>query len=393
MRLSVVAKIVATTALAGVCLGAGLFAQSGCKTEEHRRTIKGEGGTAAEDGGPCVAEPGKLPTPNCDNSTNDCRDVPGCTIDEGKCGSKGTCLPLTSNKGKSVYDFRMRRLTVATPEALTQDFIQAAIVTNAIDLKAQECGEIGKGTFSWLMRVDKANKKLITGGAPPEPDPFGKGFCFYNQKVNGIDVAPVTADIEVKDSADGKSFTWSTVNPQGKLNVPIFLDEAGTAVVILPLTKPRVANVTVNDSDCIGTFNPIALEGSKCESTPNVCPKWYTAGALGGFITIEEADAVDIKEINASLCVLLTKSPKDPATNKCKREGGKIPFKGDYCSTSDKAGDCQDSFWLAASFAASAAKIQDNPTDNRCRGIPSVVDAGPDAADAGVDAPADATTD
>jgi hypothetical protein len=393
MRVSALSKLAVTTALGAICLGAGLFTESGCKTEEHRRSNPSEGGVAAEDGGPCVAAPGALPTPNCDNSTFDCRDTPGCTIDEQKCGSKKTCLPMSTNKGKPYLDFRFRRLTIATPEALKQDFIQSAIVTSAIDLKARECGELGKGTFSWLLRIDKANKKLITGGAPPATDPFGQGYCFYNQEVNGIKVEPVTVDIEIQDAPDGMSFSWSTKNPQGKLNVPIFLDEAGTAVVILPLTKPRVEKVTVTDSDCIGAFNPIALD-STCANDPSSCSKWYTAGALGGYITIEEADAVDIKETNSSLCVLLTKSPKDPNTNKCKRENGQIPFKGDYCSKTDKPGDCADSFWLAASFAASAAKIYDGAGNPKCLGIPAGTDAGSDAADAGSDgAPGDAASD
>jgi hypothetical protein len=393
MRVSAVLKVAVPTAVAAIWMGAGLFTGSGCKTEEHRRTNPSDGAViASEDGGLCVAAPGNLPTPNCDNSDKDCRDTPGCVINEQKCGSKSTCLPLTTNKGKSVYDFVFRRLSIATPEPLKEDFIQSAIVTSAIDLDAKECGEIGKGTFSWLLRLDKANKKLVTGGAPPATDIFNQGYCFYNQTVRGIKVEPVTSDLEIVDAPDGKSFSWKTLNPHGKLNVPIFLDKAGTSVVILPLQKPRIEKVTVTDSDCIGSFNPLALD-STCSYTPSSCAKWNTNGSLGGYITIEEADQVDIKEIAASLCVLLTRSPKD-ANGKCKRENGKIPYKGDYCSTSEKPGECQDSFWLAASFAASAAKIYDGAGNPNCLGIPTGTDAGSDASDAGTDAPAgDAATD
>jgi hypothetical protein len=391
MKVSASMKIAVVVSLGTLCAGAALF--SGCKEEEHRRSSPTEAGVAAEDGGPCVAAPGQLPTPNCDNSTNDCRSKTGCQIDEAKCGSKSGCLAYASNKGKQVYDFRLRRINIAAPDTLSQQFIQSAIVTANVDLNAKTCGEFGKGTFTWLLRVDKPNKKLITGGAPPEQDPFTKGYCFYNREKNGIKVQPVTVDLDITDNPDGKSFVFKTVNPKGKLNVPIFLTPDGQSVVILPLTNTRIEKVTVSqEGDCIGGFNYSALDND-CSDDPSSCSKWITAGSLGGFITLEEADNVEIKELSKSLCVLLTKSEKDPATNKCKRENGKIPFKGDYCSTSDKPGDCQDSFWLAATFAASATKINDGSSTPDCQGLPPD-DAGTDAAadggqDAGLDAPTD----
>ena len=125
---------------------------------------------------------------------------------------------------------------------------------------------------------------------------------------------------------------------------------------------------------------------------PSLCSKWNTSGSLGGFITLEEADKVIIKEISSSLCVLLTKTPKDPATLGCQRDGaGKLTQKGDYCSTTDSPGGCQDSFWLAATFAASAAKINDGAGNPNCLGI-APADAGTDASDSGSDA-SDAGTD
>jgi hypothetical protein len=85
-----------------------------------------------------------------------------------------------------------------------------------------------------------------------------------------------------------------------------------------------------------------------------------------------------------SLCVLLTGSTADQKTMKCQRTVGKINYPGDYCSTSNTPGDCRDSFWLAATFAASAAKINDGANVPQCQGI---------SGDAGSDSGSDAAGD
>jgi hypothetical protein len=90
------------------------------------------------------------------------------------------------------------------------------------------------------------------------------------------------------------------------------------------------------------------------------CSEWHAAGALGGYITMVDADTVEVQLLNESLCVLLAGTA--PAlsmvgTNgyrQCTAAGLKA---GDYCSTTHKAGGCNDSVWLSANFAASAVKI------------------------------------
>jgi hypothetical protein len=66
---------------------------------------------------------------------------------------------------------------------------------------------------------------------------------------------------------------------------------------------------------------------------------------------------------------------------------GNITAKGDYCSTSNMPGDCQDSFWLAATFAAAAVNINDGSTVPTCQGITDGggTDGGTDAGDASSD--------
>ena len=72
------------------------------------------------------------------------------------------------------------------------------------------------------------------------------------------------------------------------------------------------------------------------------------------------------------------------------RRPNKIIAKGDYCSTSNKPGDCQDSFWLSATFAAAAVKINDGSSEPTCQGASDGgtdggTDSGADSGDAAGD--------
>ena len=364
--------------LGATTLGAAALIAIACSDDPHLRTSPEE---ALGGGGACAATAGQLPTPNCDDSANVCRpSSPDCPIDEAKCGSKSTCLPIGDNAGKTTQDFRIRRLKIATPAALAGDLIQNTVVTLNIDLAEKACGEVGKGLFSWLLRIDRTAGTLTTGGAPPPVDALGQGFCFARFESGTLSVAPITTKIDFAGD------TFKSLEPQ-KLKIPIFLTADIGSVVLLPITDVRLEGVTVSENgNCIGKLNPIALD-SNCNSDTSLCSKWQTAGALGGYITLEEADAVKIRDLNnKSLCSLLSSEPLV-----CARDGsGKIQFKGDYCSVDKQPGSCGDSMWLAATFAASAAKIFDGRGSvEACSGIvanDAGADASPDAADASADA-------
>ncbi len=346
--------------------------------------------------GACKAGPGELPPPDCDNSSNECTGGictagSSCCKVEAKCGDTTTCMPLGDNKGKTVLDLRIRRLNVATPPSLADVFIQNVVLTQNIDLKANgkggtlACGESGQGSFNWMLHIDKNAGTMETGGAPPTED-FLNGYCFYNQTVNGTKVTSASTKV---------TFTGDTfdADPIPKLNVPIFVGGNINNAVILPLSQATFKKVTLSaDNNCVGKFNPTAL-AKDCSEDGSSCQKWKTAGVVGGFITLEESDNVDVKDLGSSLCVVLTKATEKAPGNKCPRGAdGKIKLKGDYCSTTQKAGDCADSYWLAATFAASAAKLTDGSTVPECQGKSSVTDAGPDG-DATTDAPVDAPVD
>lgn len=340
---------------------------------------------------PCDAGgPGNVPPPNCDPTPNQCPAAadPACVI-AAKCGDPKTCLPLADNatNPNKTLDFRLRRLYVTAPGALTQPVIQSQIVASGVNLNAPECAESGKGSFNWLLRVDKNAKTLQTGGAPASSDPFGTGYCFFQQNVNGLTVGPITAKLDFKSDTEFSS------QPVDQLNVPIFIDPSKLdSVVILPIKKAVIKNVTLSaNGNCIGAFNQPAVETKDCtDHDPDSCSRWFTAGDIGGFMTLEDADAVKVDLLHESLCVLLTKSTPD-ANGKCSRTNGKLDLKGDYCSTSQTAGDCQDSFWLSATFAAAAIKINDGSGILGC-GVTPQPDAG--APDSGNDSGTkDAATD
>lgn len=344
--------------------------------DDHLRTSPEQ--AASGGGGACEAKPGELPPADCDNSQKSCSGS-GCAIDTARCGSTATCLPIGDNKGKDVLDLRMRRLNIAAPAPLAGSFIQNNVVNRGIDLAEPTCAENGTGLFTWILRVDKKNNTLLTGGAPPSTDPTGKGFCFASFTLNNTKVEPLNVKIEIKNN------TFKTLE-RASVNIPIFLSEKLESAIILPISDARIENVTVSpDGNCIGAFNAAALDTS-CTEDRELCPKWNTAGSLGGFITLEQADAVKIRDLNnKSLCAFLASE----AGLVCPRDGaGKITFKGDYCSTDKAPGSCQDSVWLAATFAASAAKIFDGKgTVDGCSGLSTGgLDGGADADAATTDA-------
>ena len=365
---------------------AGAIVVVACLPDPERPPTTGKVGAI-----PCDAGgPGNLPPPNCDPTPGVCPSSadPACVI-ASHCGDPATCMPFTDNatNPNKTLDFRLRRLFVTAPPALTAPVIQGAIVAAGVNLNAPECAESGKGSFNWLLRIDKTAKTLQTGGAPASTDPFGLGFCFFQASVGTLAVGPVTAKL---DFANDNQFSSQAVD---QLNVPIFVDPTNLkSVVILPIKKAVVQNVTISSGgNCIGGFNKKAVETAACtDHDPDSCSRWATAGDIGGFITLEDADSVNIDLLQESLCVLLTGSTKDPAHNNgCQRTNGKLNFKGDFCSTSQKPGDCQDAFWLSATFAASAVKINDGAGINGC-GVTQTPDAGPDASG---DASKDATGD
>jgi hypothetical protein len=299
----------------------------------------------------CLAPPGAFPASNCDDSAQMCPAVGGCALACIESTAPGACEPLADNTGKTTLDFRMRWVQIAAPTALANMTVQGSVVTPAVSLSAAQapgCGEMGSGTFNWLLSVNKAAGTLTTGGAPPSATPFTTGYCFSNTTAAGSVLAPVTGPI----TFTGSTFTSSPL--LSVLDVPIFIDTLADPLVF-PIRAATFHDVTISpDTNCIGSFNPTALD-SKCADDPTTCTKWHTSGAVAGYITLKDADNVNISLLGESLCVLLT------GTGATKTAAGKCPpsafTMGDYCSSPAGPGGCGDSEWFAATFAASAVTI------------------------------------
>jgi hypothetical protein len=334
-------------------------------------------GTCPDSGsssGQCISSPGAFPAASCVPYPPDAQtcNSPPLACPTGPCTAASPCLAMgADNTGQTTASLRIRKLDVTAPPALATAFVQRAVFDQGVDL-ANLCGEGGDGTFSWLLQLDTATHALTTGGAAPTTDPFGTGYCFVNTNVEGFTVSPVT--VSTTQNACG-SFT-SDVIP--KFYMPMFVAGSPTAVILLPLTSARMEDVTLSESNnCIGNYNPDAINqvsGSTCYDDPSICVRWSTAGSLGAYITLVEADQVVVPQLSESLCVLLTGGSavdtSNPNEKVCQKDaGGNIVAKGDFCSTTDAPGGCQDSVWFAATFAASAAKIV-APNQPACRGVP-----------------------
>jgi hypothetical protein len=308
---------------------------------------------------------------------------------------------MGNNTGKTTQDFRLRRLNATSPASLAKGFIQKAVLDQGISLHANgtmidggpatpQCGENGDGAFNWLIRLDTTAKTVLTGGAPPSPDPFNTGYCFAQGTIGGNAVQPIT--LTYTTNPDGTL----SAGPVPQLNVPIFVHGDLNNVVVLPIHQASFNEVKISqDANCIGGFNPNALDNGCGDLAPEDCSKWRTDGSLGGYISIEESDKVMVQDLSATLCVLLTASsgmsPGVPCGSQtcltCKKDAsGNIAFKGDFCSQTMSPGGCGDSFWLSATFAASAVKINDGTGTPQCQGGPPVDASVPVDANAPIDA-------
>ncbi|WP_394827541.1 hypothetical protein [Pendulispora albinea] len=373
-------KVAMVSGWKNIVIGAGVFglALSALMPACYDPPEKNPGRPEPPPGQKCSAPPGEFPNGNCDDSANECTQDSCKKISENEalCGSPTTCMPLDDNKGKETLDLRIRRLHIISPKTLAKEQIEAVVVTGQMDLKESRCGEVGTGSFNWLLRVTHqagSNTGTVeTGGAPPSDDPFGKGFCFYNHTTpSGIAVSPQ----KVNATFTGNEFTSDKF---AKLNVPIFVGGDKNNAIVLPLTNMVMNKVVLSDdNNCVGKFDLKALD-SDCLEAPKTCTKWKTSASLGGFITLEEADNVNVKDLGSSLCVVLADSPKGEIKDgfpRCPRNpDGSLKLeesqRGDYCSGADGTppgpGGCRDSFWLSATFAASAATIHDGSGVAEC---------------------------
>jgi hypothetical protein len=331
------------------------------------------GAGAVGPGEACGASAGTLPSSgNChvpwvDGGESCTPSCTPCSVDpDAGCGAP-RCLPMTNNKSP-IYNFRMEALHVILPANLAGSELQNLAVTGGMTLSAPSCGyePVGSnpaiGGFNWLLSLNVSTHTITTGGALPVADPYGTGYPFLNETYGdaGIHVAPVCFDAGISEKNATGEITFSSAPGTDVLNVPIFLGSTAQDLAeptILPLHGAEFYDVTISeDGNCIGDINQgwYAYAAGCSDNFLGTCPKWYTAGAVGGYLTITETNKVQVRDANASLCALLVYGAVGIAT--CKSTDD---HSGDYCSLTQKPGGCNDSFWFAATFAANAVKIAD----------------------------------
>ena len=233
---------------------------------------------------------------------------------------------------------------------------------NGVTMNLANCNLDGNGTFSWLLQFDTIGGTLTTGGATPAQDPT-QGYAFVSQTIMQGSKSFTIAPIVVPAPINGGAFATST----GKYVIlPIYLDIAASAVILLPLHEAKLAGNLSADKSCIGKYNAAGLDPAGGCLPDNTTPAFIGAdgkadsdGHLDGYVGLNEADTVLVDAVGQSLCVILW---GDAATygdggmpSKCKRTGGKINFQGDWCSASNNMA-CTDSVRLSARFSASGVK-------------------------------------
>ncbi|MFO0548536.1 MAG: hypothetical protein U0271_09125 [Polyangiaceae bacterium] len=276
---------------------------------------------------------------------------------KASCDAGHDCISLTDNDGATKFGLRMSQVTFQKPSAFAAGIVGGTLSGGALP-KLASCNLPGTGTFSWLMQFDTAAHTLKTGGAKPVADPSA-GYSFVdNETVGNVTVHPVVLD--ATPDASGAFATGVGVD----LPLVLYLDDGATQPLLMPLSKLQFDDSTLSaDKNCIGLYNSAGLSpGDSCQPT-DVVSAFVPGGHVHAYITLENADTIEIAAVHQSLCVLLsgdatTYGDGQAPTMKCKRDANNvILFKGDWCSTTDMAGGCTDSTEVSADFAASAVEI------------------------------------
>ncbi len=327
-------------ACGGITVATAAAGCGGGDSSASTSTTGGTGGSASTSTSTGSANQGKYPCSPTD---------PVCTKVQSE------CIALEDNKGKDVFTLRMSQLTVLKPPALAEGVIKD-LLENGVLLKLKQCNLEGAGSFNLLLQVDVKNNKIKIGGAQPEVNPLN-GYKFASGMASGLDIGPAEDDLNIDASGQ------FSANNGVDLNLPIYIGGDAMPGVVLPMHKANIIGKLSDNNNCIGKYNADTLR-TESNCAPDSTHPAYTDGAdLDGYITLEEADTVPLEVAGQSLCVLLSDNPtmygdgKTPA--KCKRDtDGKIIFKGDWCSTTNKAADatCADATKLTGKLAASAVK-------------------------------------
>ncbi len=282
----------------------------------------------------------------------------------GPSGPGAACMAKADFSAQDVTQLRVTSHQVASPVALASPFVQDSIITKKSALFEPDCNLEGSGQFNLLMEVDTAQKKVTLGGGVPQAvlgaPKDGTCYASFTDTGSGLTVAPTTADYT--EQSDG---TLEALFPE--FVMPIYLEDAVTSdsYVLVPLHEMTFTAKLSDDKNCVGRYAPEQVNPDLLCQPDQGEFAWKTGGRYEGYITVEEADNVFVVSLGETLCVVLTNDPskwKGPSpdasckTSKGFTETGALP-KGDWCSTTNSADGCQDSWRLVIDVAAQAIPI------------------------------------
>ncbi|MBE7480842.1 MAG: hypothetical protein HS104_12780 [Polyangiaceae bacterium] len=280
----------------------------------------------------------------------------------GPDGAGNACLAKADFSGDAVTQLRMTSHQVESPAPLAAPFVQDSIITEKSTLFEPDCNLNGKGQFNFLMQIDTGKKELTLGGGVPQALVGGAldGTCW-------AEFTDPTSGLQVKQYST--PYTESAGELQATFDsfvMPIYLEDKADAesAVLVPLHQMTFKAKLSADKNCVGRYAPENLDkGLSCQPTGDGMFAWEAGGSYEGYITVEEADKVMVVSLGQTLCVVLTGDPKkwkgtasDCKTSTGFTDTGALP-KGDWCSTTNSAGGCQDSWKLVIDFAAQAIKV------------------------------------
>ena len=218
-----------------------------------------------------------LPGISCgdDDDTNPTDDGGADIRDDSGGGDTGeNCTSPTFPSG--TVEMRLRRLSVTSPPAMDNVVLQQ-LITDSMD----------RELFIWLLRftgVGSGELTLQTGSGEKVPSTT----CTYRY------LAPTYPPDEMTMTESGSAFELSgTAIPQ--LDVPMWSE--GTAfpdppLLTLPLRELDISGTFSADHLTIGTYDAVAEE-------------WTDGGLLVGKITVNDAKATVIEDLDMTLCGLI----------------------------------------------------------------------------------------
>ncbi len=313
----------------------------------------GSGGSSASGGS------GGISNHPCQPSADECYVA-------GKSGPGAACLARHDNSEGDVVTLRVSQLELSSPAALRQPFLQNSVITPKITPDAPGCFQFGHSQFNILFAWNTSTLKVTQGAAPPQAliGPMSDGSCYadFTDPASGAKIQPVEADFVIEDGA------YRAVFPE--VAVPIYLEDAHSNYALLPLHELEVTARLSADRSCVGRYVPENLDETQTCAAKEGQFAYENGGSYRGYVTVEEADRVDIDSLRYSLCVLLSgnvkrwqNKPAGESIGRCVGSTGYVEEggypKGNWCAgTNQPATDsCHDAWLIESHYAAAGVKI------------------------------------